>query len=175
MGSDGVVVAPPALDGDPRLGKRVEDFTVEQFVAKSGVEALDEAVLPRAGKPTRRCRQSTVSHRLVPSEPAAGWIDAAQAPGRSGAQTVSIRFEHGRCRRSGARGSAVSPCRLSRDHLVQRQIRDRPSKPGILRLQLLHPLDLIAPQRTLLLTSAVVGDLRDADGSDRLGHRLALR
>jgi len=44
----GVVVAPPALDDDPRLSKRVEDFPVEQFVAKSGVEALDEAVLPRA-------------------------------------------------------------------------------------------------------------------------------
>jgi hypothetical protein len=40
-------VAPPALDDDPRLSKRVEDFSVEQFVAKSGVEALDEAVLPR--------------------------------------------------------------------------------------------------------------------------------
>jgi hypothetical protein len=32
---------PPALDDNPRLG----NFTVEQFVAKSGVEALDEAVL----------------------------------------------------------------------------------------------------------------------------------
>jgi hypothetical protein len=36
----------PALDDDPGLGKRVEDLSVEQFVAKPGVEALDEAVLP---------------------------------------------------------------------------------------------------------------------------------
>jgi hypothetical protein len=42
----GVVVAPPALDDDPGLGKRVEDLSVQQFVAKPGVEALDEAVLP---------------------------------------------------------------------------------------------------------------------------------
>ena len=42
----GVVVPPPALDDDLRLGERVEDFPIEQFVAKPGVEALDEAVLP---------------------------------------------------------------------------------------------------------------------------------
>jgi hypothetical protein len=36
------------LDDDPRLSNRGEDFPVERFVAKSGVEALDEAVFPRA-------------------------------------------------------------------------------------------------------------------------------
>jgi hypothetical protein len=39
-------VTPPALDDDPGLSKRVEDLSVQQFIAKSGVEALDEAVLP---------------------------------------------------------------------------------------------------------------------------------
>ena len=39
-------MTPPALDDDPSLGKRVEDLPIEQFVAKPGVEALDEAVLP---------------------------------------------------------------------------------------------------------------------------------
>jgi hypothetical protein len=29
-------MAPPALDDDPGLGKRVEDLSVEQFVAKPG-------------------------------------------------------------------------------------------------------------------------------------------
>src|SRR4029077_143758 len=39
-------MTPPALDDDPSLGKRVEDLSIEQFVAKPGVEALDEAILP---------------------------------------------------------------------------------------------------------------------------------
>jgi hypothetical protein len=44
---DRVVVAPPALDDDSGLSERVEDFAVEQLIAKSRVEALDVAVLPR--------------------------------------------------------------------------------------------------------------------------------
>ena len=39
-------MTPPALDDDPSLGKRVEDLSIEQFVAKPGVEAFDEAILP---------------------------------------------------------------------------------------------------------------------------------
>jgi len=40
-------VAPPALDDNSGLSERVEDFAVEQLVAKARVEALDVAVLPR--------------------------------------------------------------------------------------------------------------------------------
>jgi hypothetical protein len=40
-------VAPPALDDDSGLSERVEDFAVEQLVAKARVEALDVTVLPR--------------------------------------------------------------------------------------------------------------------------------
>src|SRR6516225_3600755 len=129
----------------------------------------------RGGGPAQRCRRSAAPHRLAPSERAAGWTDAVQAPGRSAAPTVSTRFEHGRCRRGGARGLVVSPCSLSQDHLVQRQIRDCPPKTGVLRLQILHPLDLIAPQPAVLLTPAIIRHLRDADGADRIGHQLALR
>ena len=50
MRSDGVVVTPPALDHDAGFVQRVEDFAVEQFVAQTRVEALDEAVLPRAAR-----------------------------------------------------------------------------------------------------------------------------
>ena len=39
-------MASPGLDDDPGLSKRVEDLSIEQFVAKPGVEALDETVLP---------------------------------------------------------------------------------------------------------------------------------
>src|SRR5437867_8448904 len=47
MRPDCVVVAPPALDDDSGLSERVEDFAVEQLVAKTRVEALDVAVFPR--------------------------------------------------------------------------------------------------------------------------------
>jgi hypothetical protein len=44
---DRVVVAPPAFDNDLGLAERVEDFAIEQFIAKARVEALDVAILPR--------------------------------------------------------------------------------------------------------------------------------
>src|SRR5918997_2467235 len=47
MGPDGVVVPWPALDDDLRLFQRVEDLTIEKLITQAGVEALDEAVLPR--------------------------------------------------------------------------------------------------------------------------------
>jgi hypothetical protein len=46
----GVIVPTPGFDDDPRLGEAVEDFPVEQFVAKLRVEALAVAVLPRAAR-----------------------------------------------------------------------------------------------------------------------------
>jgi hypothetical protein len=36
----GVVVTPPALNDDPGLGKRVEDLSIEQVIAKPGIEAF---------------------------------------------------------------------------------------------------------------------------------------
>ena len=50
MWTDVVIVPPPALDDDPCFGEGVEDFSVEQLVAQTGVEALDEALLPRAAR-----------------------------------------------------------------------------------------------------------------------------
>ena len=48
MGPDRVGVASPALDDDLGLAQSVEELTVEQLIAKAGVEAPDVAVLPRA-------------------------------------------------------------------------------------------------------------------------------
>src|SRR5918993_5315150 len=45
-----IVVAPPALDHDLCLAQAVEDLAIEQLVPEPGVEALDEAVLPRAAR-----------------------------------------------------------------------------------------------------------------------------
>ena len=46
----GVVVSPPALDDDLRLGERIEDLSIEQFILQAGVERLDESVLPWAAR-----------------------------------------------------------------------------------------------------------------------------
>ena len=43
-----VVVLSPILDDDPGLLERVKHFAVQEFVAHSTVEALAEAVFPRA-------------------------------------------------------------------------------------------------------------------------------
>ena len=47
VGSDCVVVVPPAFDQDLRFTQRVEDLAVEQLIAESGIEALTIAVFPR--------------------------------------------------------------------------------------------------------------------------------
>jgi len=44
----GIVVSAPGLDDDPGFFQGVEDLAVQKFVAESGIEALDEAILPRA-------------------------------------------------------------------------------------------------------------------------------
>jgi hypothetical protein len=54
----GVVVTTPLLDDDLGLLQGVEDFPVQQFVAKAGVEALDVAILPRGTDPD--LKQETV-------------------------------------------------------------------------------------------------------------------
>ena len=43
-----VVEPPPAFDEELGLGTTAEPIAIEQFVARLAVEALDEAVLPRA-------------------------------------------------------------------------------------------------------------------------------
>ena len=50
VGSQGVVVPPPALDHDLCLLERIEDLTIEQLIPEPGIEALDEAVLPRTAR-----------------------------------------------------------------------------------------------------------------------------
>ena len=45
MWSDHIVVAPPALVDDLGLPQRVENFAIEQFIAKACVETFDAVVL----------------------------------------------------------------------------------------------------------------------------------
>jgi hypothetical protein len=75
-------------------------------------------------------------------------------------------------RRAGLRSF---PSGLLQDELVEREIRDSPAQPRVLGLKVLQPFDLVALEPAILLAPAVVRDLRDADGADRVGHGLPLR
>lgn len=46
----GVIVFSPLFDQDLRLAQAVEDFTVEQLVSETCVEALAVAILPRRSR-----------------------------------------------------------------------------------------------------------------------------
>jgi len=48
MWPDRVVVTPPTLDDDLGFAQRVEDFTIEQFIAQAGIKTLDVTILPGA-------------------------------------------------------------------------------------------------------------------------------
>jgi hypothetical protein len=50
MGPHGIVVAPPAFDDNLGLGERVEDLAIEQLIAQTRIEGLDEAILPWAAR-----------------------------------------------------------------------------------------------------------------------------
>src|SRR3990170_1499568 len=63
MRANPIVMAPPALDHDLCLFERVEDLTVEQLVAKPGVEALHISVFPWAA---RRDVGGSGTHRSNP-------------------------------------------------------------------------------------------------------------
>ena len=47
VGPDSVVVAAPFLDQDLGFAQRVEELTVEEFIAETGIEAFTVAILPR--------------------------------------------------------------------------------------------------------------------------------
>ena len=48
--SEPIVVLPPCLDQHLRLLQVVEDLSIQQFIPKLAVEALDVAVLPGAAR-----------------------------------------------------------------------------------------------------------------------------
>jgi hypothetical protein len=179
----GVVVAPPALDDDPGLSKRVEDLSIKQFVAKPGVEALNEAVLlgtaplnvgrlgPDGSDPVlhglgegfRSVVGSDVFGHATQNELIEQYVDhvgGLELPVDPDGQTfvgeLVDEVEH-----------AILPPFV-------RAILDEVIGPDVvvLRLQILHPLDLIAPQPAVLLTPAIIRHLSDANGSDRIGHHL---
>jgi len=66
------------------------------------------------------------------------------------------------------RGLEVSPGSLSKDLRVQRQVRYRTPKPGILGLKFLQPFHLIALQTAVFVPPAIIRDLRHANRTDRL-------
>src|SRR5215469_13017100 len=48
MRANRVVMTSPALDDDLGFAQRVKDLAVEQLIAQTGIEAFNEAILPRA-------------------------------------------------------------------------------------------------------------------------------
>ena len=81
----------------------------------------------------------------------------------------------GRCSADAARGLEVSPGGLLKDKLVERQVGDRPAKPQVLLLQILHLPRLIRLQTALLLAPAVISLLADRDPTTRIRRRPAPR
>src|SRR5205814_9967330 len=93
---------------------------------------------------------------------------------RRGGGKSTERVGYARSRRGEARGLLISQGRLLQDQLVQRQIRYRTAKPGVLRLEILQTLDLVALQPAKLLPPSVIRHHAYPDRADRLRHALAL-
>ncbi len=68
----------------------------------------------------------------------------------------------------------ISPCCFLQDELVQGEVRDRLPEPGILKLQLLQPLNLIQLQYAVFLAPTVIGHLGYPDLPHSVGHRRPL-
>ena len=68
-------------------------------------------------------------------------------------------------------GLEASPGGLLQDQFVQRQVRDRPEQPAVLRLELLQALNLLVSP-TVLLTPPVIGGLAYADLADDISYVL---
>ena len=71
-------------------------------------------------------------------------------------------------------GSAVSPCGLLQNELVQREIGDGMLQPLVLFSQLLQALHLHPAHSAIELASAIVYLLRDADLTNWICHRHSL-
>jgi hypothetical protein len=61
----------PVLDDDSGLSERVEDFAVEQLVAKARVEALDVTVIRYVGRRCLTCSADLQDWRMV--RPSGTW------------------------------------------------------------------------------------------------------
>jgi len=85
-----------------------------------------------------------------------------------------VRQQHGPHTRGDVRGLEVSPRGFLQYQLVQRQVRDRPPKPRVLRLQLFQPLNLVALKPAILVTPAVVCNFRHSYRPHRIRDWLAL-
>src|SRR5271156_3415297 len=127
------------------------------------------------GAPARRCPPSAYLRHLAPLERAAASSGAVRACDTPDARTASAHAGRDRCTPGGARGLEVSPGGLRQDHLVQRQVGHRPPQPGVLRFQALELLDLTRLQPAELLAPPVIRHLGDADRSNGVRNRLALR
>lgn len=89
-------------------------------------------------------------------------------------RTPSVHRSHDPRKRGGERGLEVSLGGLGQNHLVQGKVGNSTPKPGILRLQFLQPLYLVALQTAVLRPPPVVCNFRHAYLPDRFRHRFSL-
>lgn len=75
MRPDGVVVPPPSFGQDLRLGQRVENLLVQQFITHRAVEGLAVAILPwAAGCDVERLHADPSQCATAASSSRATWI-----------------------------------------------------------------------------------------------------
>src|SRR3954454_24997739 len=126
-------------------------------------------------EPVRLHLRSAAPHPRGPGAACAGSSDAVRAPHRRDARTPATVRRRAQRRHGDARGLEVSPVRLLKNQLVQRQIGNRFAQPAILSLKLLQTLDLFDLQPAKLLAPPIIRHLTQSDLTDRLCRALALR
>src|SRR4051794_10801351 len=126
-------------------------------------------------EPVRLHLPSAAPHPRDLGAACAGSSDAVRAPHRRDARIPATDRRRAQCRHGDARGLEVSPVRLLKNQLVQRQIGNRFTQPTILSLEFLQTLYLFDLQPAKLLAPAVIGHLAHTDLTDRLCRALSLR
>jgi len=82
---------------------------------------------------------------------------------------------HDRLPRACVKGSELSLDDFLKDLVVQRQIGERPAKPRILLLDLLHPFGLASLQPAILFALPIICLFRHPDRTHGLSRRLTVR
>src|SRR3954452_3837307 len=118
-------------------------------------------------EPVRLHLPSAAPHPRDLGAACAGSSDAVRAPHRRDARTPATVRRRAQRRHGDARGLEVSPVRLLKNQLVQRQIGNRFAQPAILSLKLLQTLDLFDLQPAKLLAPPIIRHLtqKRSDGS----------
>jgi hypothetical protein len=115
-----------------------------------------------------------IAYKLCTTMKAEDITDTLELALKPVSRRCQARSSHDLRTRGGAKGLEVSLCSLCQDQLVQRQVRHRTSKAGVLDLEFLEPLYLVALQATILIPPPIIRHFRQANRSDRVYDRPTL-